>query len=135
MLIHITGAGTTPIVGGVLAAFDSAMQRARSLPGGSPARECGIGLRPSRLMHFDSVGLVRCWASLCIVLVLPDTSYQPLQKVVRRTSSNRSHKMQSALTGAYFSQSVAAAWLMILALACVTRWTQAGLRHCWVTRP
>lgn len=48
----------TPASGGALGALDPAMQRARSLPGGSP-RRLGDCFRPGRLMHVDSVGLVR----------------------------------------------------------------------------
>ena len=58
----LPGGGATP---GCDAALDPAaecgggMQRARSLPGGSPARSADAACRPARLLHFDSVGLVR----------------------------------------------------------------------------
>ena len=62
-LVLLAG-GCTPACGGALytpgsAAGGGAMQRARSLPGGSPSRAVDAACRPGRLMHFDSVGLVR----------------------------------------------------------------------------
>lgn len=59
LVLH--GGGITP---GCDAALDPAAgcggrQRARSLPGGSPCRSADAAGRPARLMHFDSVGLVR----------------------------------------------------------------------------